>query len=94
MNKTENELIVSFLSELSDRFGDDGCNDYFLPNNEESLVLAKAASYAYDDSFNEELNIDKKGIYTCNTAILDFLIKKIMTENNITKEDLEKHKQP
>lgn len=31
MNKNDRNLILAFLGELAERFGDDGCNDWCWP---------------------------------------------------------------
>jgi hypothetical protein len=43
MTKAELKLVASFLEELDNRFGEDGCNDYELPNTPENRKLLKKA---------------------------------------------------
>jgi len=78
LTKTEAKLIVQFLDELSERFGNDGCNDFTLDDTPENRAFVEAAQEGQD----LELSIDKKQmlIYTFNTLIVDHLIARVKEE--------------
>ncbi len=41
LNRNELNLIASFLEELSERFSNDGCNDFEIKDTEENRVLLR-----------------------------------------------------
>lgn len=84
MNNSEKKILLDFLEELSDRFGNDGCNDYELDNSSENRELCYAAmeygvSKGEADEWLENLNLSKKIIFS-NFIILDYLIQKFKND--------------
>lgn len=84
MNNSEKKILLDFLEELSDRFGNDGCNDYELDNSPETRELCYAAmEYGAGkkdaDEWLENLDLSKKIIFP-NFIILDYLIKKFKND--------------
>ena len=77
MTANQNALIGVFLTELSERFSNDGCNDYQLPNTPENRALAKAA-FVYGVGENEPWEeIDTSGdtfyVPGGNNMLVDYL---------------------
>ena len=83
MTSFEKELALEFLSDLSDRFSNDGCNDYQLPITDEAIAFYKAAEL---DSYGES-NVDqyverakfigKNSVCVDNQCLIDYLINRI-----------------
>jgi len=75
---TSNELalIAGFLGQLGDRFSNDGCEDYSLPDTPENRQLATAA-HAHCKFDVDGLNISRGKIHTQNTMIVAYLADKI-----------------
>jgi len=101
--KAEALFLASFLEALSDRFGNDGCNDMYVANTPENDAMVKAAQlhqyandrHAFDDEAQaSEVSLQsvRKGkpekISTMNSVILDYLQDRFMQENGITRDDL------
>lgn len=97
----EAKYLASFLNELSDRFGNDGCNDMFLPNTPENAAMVKAAQLhqyaddrnAFDDEAQaSEISLHKIGkvkkISTMNSVVLDYLRDRFMRQHGITRRNL------
>lgn len=91
MTKNEIFFIVTFLNELSDRFGCDGCNDMKLkdtPGNRELVIAAERHAVGEEGELDICDYKDGRIIVTNNTFIVDYLKDKLSKENNITKSDL------
>lgn len=85
-------MLNRFMGELSDHFGNAGCNDYILENNPENRELVKDAIQNSDmskedqEDFLEELKkyeeMDIFGkpaqekIYTTDFLVFEYLVKK------------------
>ena len=81
MNKTELNLIIEFLNELSDRFGNDVCNDFELNDTPENRRLVKDAEL-YCDMHERELSIHNNKITTTNFILVDYLKRKLRDFNH------------
>ncbi len=82
MTKNEKTMLLGFMSELSERFGNDGCNDYTLPNTPENVEFVRAAETWSDPT--EEFEPPDPGddkIWTSNGVILDYLAHKLEHES-------------
>lgn len=80
MNKSELALVAQFLEELNDRFSNDGCNDFDLPNTPGNVKLLCDAIKleAGDDAAEmiEEIKAEAKGskhILTQNFVLCQYL---------------------
>ena len=77
----EKKLLLDFLNELDVRFGNDGCNDFKLPNTEEGRKLFKDSTrhcFAKEDADSIIEDCPESGpIYTMNVNVLDYLVKKL-----------------
>jgi hypothetical protein len=95
--------LASFLNELSDRFGNDGCNDMYLPNTPENAAMVKAAQlhqfaddcHAFEDEAEaSEVSVQSMGkgkprkISTMNSVVLDYLQDRFMRQHGITRRNL------
>jgi len=97
----EKKLLFEFLDELSDHYGNAGCNDFEVPNTVEGRALFTAAvrySYSEDDA-NRELaqafEWSGGAIATVDSTILGYLRHKLevlmasqalLVENNENNE--------
>lgn len=95
MTKNEIAYILGFLNELDDKFGNDGCNDMYLPDTPENRELyIAAATLDLEETGEEEIESvedalrGKKKIGTNNLMILAYLRKKLMEEYSLTKKEI------
>lgn len=91
MTNNEAKYMAAFLDELTDRFGNDGCNDMFLPDTPENREIVKEAEKNNPDwklSFYETKKGEPKKICTLNIIVIDYLKNKFMQEHGIEKNDL------
>ncbi len=89
MSRIEAVHVAGFLSELSDRFGTDGCNDLFLEDTPENRQLvADAERSQMGEDAREEVSADGGLIGTFNGVLLDHLLEKFMKEHGLKEEDL------
>jgi len=88
MMLTKNEMthLLGFLEELSDRFGNDGCNDYAMEDTPENRELFAAVDdhlmktcHGYEKS-DVTKRIHQGKIHTLNTRVLDCLRDKLKRE--------------
>lgn len=77
LSQAEVKLLVDFLEELCVHQGNSSCNDFEMENTSENLKIAKAAS---PDFFDEKQMTTKKKIYTMNSPIVEYLIKRLKEE--------------
>lgn len=82
LSPAEKNLLVDFLEQLSDRFGNDGCNDFYLPNDEKHRELMRTVikSQFSPEAQEEELAWlerqakNGKKLVTMNITVLGYLI--------------------
>ena len=55
MTPKEKEILLTMLEELSDRFSNDGCNDYFLPNTEENRNFLLSVAKSNENEFSDDI---------------------------------------
>lgn len=93
MTHHEMKYVVAFLKELSNRFGNDGCNDMFLADTPENRQLVLAAEQ-YADIASNEIRLfevrkgESKKIGTMNDVVLDYLMIELAKENGIDMESI------
>lgn len=76
----EKEKLLSFLEELSDRFGNAGCNDYDMPNDaSHRLLMERVIKVMFQPKDQpqqmEWLAESGEGIPTMDTTVLGYLIE-------------------
>lgn len=87
----EKKLLLEFLNELSDKFGNAGCNDYSLPNDAaHRQFMEKVIKHGFSgDDQKEQLemifDIPKKSSKLCtmDITVLDYLkscVEQLSTE--------------
>ena len=85
------KLALEFLEDLSDKYGNAGCNDYSLENTDENWEIYKRGVYANGDSL-EIQELEKSGrpslkqnietydfsvVYACQLYLEDLLEEEI-----------------
>lgn len=86
MTQNEAKLIAAFMQELSDRFGNDGCNDYDLPATPENRqLIMDAQKWGRADEVPTEPREYNGKYCTYNWEILSYLRHKFMEENGLTE---------
>ena len=79
MTEAEIKTLLDFLEDLSNEYGNAGCNDFTLLNTPENLeMVISAIKYGYRDDDQKEvleniLSKDKKTIRTVDFVVLDYL---------------------
>ena len=91
MTKNEVAFLAAFLDELSDRFGNDGCNDMFLkdtPNNRKLVIAAeKHQAKEQGEEADTEVHLHNKKLGTMNSTVLDYLRDKFMKKFKLKKAE-------
>ena len=85
MNNKETKLLIDFLEEYSERLSNDGCNDWYFPNNwsfEERKQFEKEF-YEYNGS-TEDFD-PKSPPFLGNSCAVDLLIHKLKSSLEIPK---------
>lgn len=77
MNDKEIKILLMFLDELGDRFGNDGCNDWNFPSDwtKEEKIKFNKEFWTLNGSPEE---FDEKHLHMMNTMVLELLKKKLM----------------
>lgn len=76
LSKTEKTVLLSFLEELIERFGNDGCNDNSMPDTPENREFLKAVSKESDE-VNYYVDDDSDLIYGDNMEVVSYLISRV-----------------
>jgi len=76
----EKEILLHFLEDLSDRFGNAGCNDYELPNDAlHRLLMERVIKIMFSPEDQpqqlEWLAESGKGISTMDAIVLGYIIE-------------------
>lgn len=76
---TQNELnhLMGFLSVLSERLGDDGCNDLDLPNTPENLEMCKNMQALSEEPHERSYYVDGDKICLFNFVLLSYLRRQL-----------------
>jgi hypothetical protein len=90
MTKNEIGIIIAFLDELDEEFGNAGSNDMWLKNTEENRNLCIAAEKEYAQGDSEEISLYKGKIGTNDNCILQYLRNKLADEYGISEANLTK----
>ena len=78
LDKVELDLLCQFMEQLSDRFGNDGCNDMSFPNTEENRALLHAVNTWLDPAEDPIPEVYKGNVlYGSNWIVLDYIRDKI-----------------
>ena len=81
--EAEKKILLGFLEDLSDKYGNAGCNDYRLPNTSENKqILCAAIKIQYEkDAVVKEVDrimrIKGDTILTFDSLVLDYFIDKL-----------------
>ena len=96
-------MLASFLDCLSDKLGNESCNDMFMDDTPENRALIAAAQqwqhaddkHAFEsaeDAATVRTYTIRKGkppmLSTHNTVILDYLRNRFMQENSVSRDEL------
>lgn len=76
----EKQKLLSFLEDLSDHYGNAGCNDYTLPNDaSHQLLMERVIQTMYDPKDQPQqlkwLAESSKKIVTMDTTVLGYIIE-------------------
>ncbi len=74
LTKVETALLMEFLEDLSNRMGNQGCNDYAIKDTPEHRRIVKAASSA--EAFQEG-DIANGKIMTMDGLLVDYLRERL-----------------
>lgn len=86
MSPTESAYAAAFLDELGERYGNDGCNDFFLPNTPENRKLVQAAlNWNSQDPEERKIHTHKGLIETDNYLIAGYLGHLLKVESGVEK---------
>jgi len=86
VTKTEAAYLAAFLDQFGDRLSNDGCNDLFLPETDETRDMVCAA-----ESYEPGSPRRRDGkLFTMNWLIVRHLQQKIMEEYDLTDKNLPK----
>jgi len=85
LTSVEKKLLLNFLTELSDRFSNDGCNDFELPNDPAHRQLMESVikegyrpqDQAQELEFLQEQASSQTSLHTMNSIVLDYLIGRV-----------------
>ena len=91
LSKTEAAYIAAFLEELDDRFGNDGCNDMYVPDTPENRTMVAAAEQLWAGTNETEpapLQVRKKRISTGNETVIAYLKKRLCDEYGLDEADI------
>jgi hypothetical protein len=88
LTRIEAVLLVSFLEDLDDNYGNAGSNDLFLPDTLEMREVVLAAEKDQSGEPNEKIRLYNGKIYTSDQMILGYLRDKIMKEHNVSRKEL------
>lgn len=83
MSAADKKILLKFLNDLSDRYGNDGCNDYTLPSNlsAEEIKVLRGDVLEFVQSkpdFEEDAPNDAvKSVLGTNWLMVCYLIDKI-----------------
>lgn len=82
MTKHEKEILFGFCEELSERFSNDSCNDYWLDFNQENIDLARAAHGFTGDPEPFEPPTEGPDFTIDNGTLLIYLAYKMLHEKS------------
>lgn len=88
MTRGEAILLASFMERLSERFGNDGCNDFYLENTQENCELVIAAERENDAECDGNPLVHNGKLLTMNFLVLDYLQQRFMKEHGIAQCEL------
>lgn len=91
MTHSQAVYVAAFLDQLSDRFGNDGCNDMWLDNTAENRELVTKANRAAGWNCEAEELLHRSGrLIAQNNHVCDYLLSVLMSEYAITDKELAK----
>ncbi len=81
LTQTEKDVLLGFVDELMDRFGNDGCNDMSLPRNRENRELIRAVD-EYEGLPEEERYVQPRTgpLVTSNITVLEYIKHRLEEE--------------
>lgn len=84
LSVAEWRLIAHFLDELTERFGNDGCNDFVLPGTTFWADLDKRARPEWYEEMSKcrtqlelELEGETEPVFTMNACLSSYVLKRI-----------------
>jgi hypothetical protein len=81
---TKNELLLAaqFLEDYCDRLGNDGCNDYDLPNTDENWDMLVKIEEEIDPKETTERPPKKEPLQTVNFSVAGYIARRLKAEAN------------
>jgi hypothetical protein len=77
MNAHKLKLVIGFLEELSERYGNDGCNDFEMEYTPENLEIVTAAEKEAYGIHAQPPSVEGGKIHTTNFLVLDYVIEQL-----------------